>query len=81
MRSSHIDFRIYGRGIYCKFFSFGIASLLIVLAGISPSVVSAQVQAIGELSFIVPKGWKYENKPGSPVGAVCLATAVTTACS
>jgi hypothetical protein len=59
--------------INSKLLSVQILTVLIFLACILPHGVSAQVQAIDDLSFIVPQGWKYESKPGSAVGALSLS--------
>jgi hypothetical protein len=53
-----------------KFLKIQFSSLLPVLFCLSPLTASAQMQSLGDLSFVVPAGWIYSQQPGFNVATV-----------
>ena len=48
--------------------------LLVLLASLAPLTASAQVQSLGDLSFVVPTGWSYDRKPSAIFATIEIAS-------
>src|SRR5262245_231278 len=58
------------RYVDSKFLTVQFFRLLLVFVCLSPLTASAQMQSLGDLSFVVPAGWIYSQQPGFNVATV-----------
>jgi hypothetical protein len=75
-QSSHLKPRsdriVSSRLVYLntKFLKVQLFVLLFILGCFSAASALAQVQSLGDLSFVVPERWRYDQKPGSDVSSL-----------